>query len=914
MMELFAGIRRLRPCAVRAPMCAGVRPRRGTRPAGSRVKRKGNMMNRIKLAGICLLLAAAPLFGAEKFKDASEAKALLAKPGATDAEKFDASRYLAEGVAGGWSTWTPQFEAYYIELVPEEEYRKMGLDYRRYLEEALKLRSSDAQTRIDLGSYLAYLGESDKALDTLKPALAATNLTARQQADILIWMAESACQKGDMKAAKAHLEDLVSRKLNTAGRYSPDPAALAADALDALGEDDLDALKMPVYSDAKVYPAAQQAEYTDVFAPLSKGVALVLGKDIKTDDARVKMLKAKFSRFGIPIDAKASFAVRINTGEIEAPAKPEGYAVKVSKEGALLQGHDMLGTTWAVVSLIQLVDQQKKTLRICSVSDWPDVLMRSHTMTFRNGLEIDLFCKIDCGCQQTMRTMFFGDTPLRKLVAEQAIRRHRAFGLDYMAGDRSQTMYPKFPLTSERTFQRNLEHCSWIAAAGGIPYLLHDDSRHPLHPQDVKRSGNAAKQDMKYFTRLYRAVKEKYPGFRMHFGPVFYWGPYYSPGFKTLEKKYNEPWDKYNEAIKKELDPEIMVTWTGNRLVTYDNLKSDTDWAFSVFGRKPFYWQNRPGLHNGDVYPADVMPWSEWYFAEWGSNVSGHVVNSGLPSRASMCMTMGDALWNMKGYRAAESVRRALDALAGKGFHDIVKVSGDALAELDGYRYREFTPLALTEIPRIESCVARARKAFDEARAKFPGAMNMYAADLELNLTRAESLLKSAKAAAPDHFQKAYKGRIDATRGLAVKEAGLDEAKGDIFRTAADFLGGTFDGKRPADARFGMLLRAAGTPINRLGIPFDAAGSAPLELILCGSAETNRDLPVAMRITLNGKTLFDGACGLPEGEFGLARVKIPAGLVKPGRNVIDVACVSEGVSQHNGPWLLINYAIIRVAK
>ncbi|NLE66532.1 MAG: hypothetical protein GX608_03840, partial [Lentisphaerae bacterium] len=358
-------------------------------------------MNRMKLAGICLLLAAAPLFGAEKFKDASEAKALLAKPGATDAQKFDAYRHLAEGVAGGWSTWTPQFEAYYIELVPEEEYRKMRLDYRRYLEEALKLRSSDAQTRIDLGSYLAYLGESDKALDTLKPALAATNLTARQQADILIWMAESACQKGDMKAAKAHLEDLVSRKLNTSGRYSPDPAALAADALDALGEDDLDALKMPVYSDAKVYPAAQQAEYSDSFAPLSKGVALVLGKDIKADDARVKMLKAKFASFGIPIDAKATFAVRINTGEIEAPAKPEGYAVKVSKEGALLQGHDMLGTTWAVVSLIQLVDQQKKAVRICGVSDWPDVLMRSHTMTFRHGLEIDLFCKIDCGCQQT---------------------------------------------------------------------------------------------------------------------------------------------------------------------------------------------------------------------------------------------------------------------------------------------------------------------------------------------------------------------------------------------------------------------------------------------------------------------------------------------------------------------------------
>ena len=870
-------------------------------------------MNRIKFAGISILLAAAPLFGADAFKNTAEAQALLGRADATDDRKFEACRYLADGVAGGWSTWTPQFEAYYINLVPEAEYRQMRQDYRKYLEQALKLRSSDAKTRIDLGAYLAYLGESDKALETLKPALAATNLTERQQADILIWMAEAACQKGDMPSTKAFLEDLVSRKLKTAGRYSPDPAALAADALDAIGEDNLDALKMPVSSDAKVYPTAQQADYTDTFAPLSKGVALVLGKDIKEDDARVKMLKAKFARFGIAINAKAPFAVRINTGEIAAPEKPEGYALSVSKEGALLQGRDMLGTTWAVVSLVQLVDQQKKALHICRVSDWPDVPMRSHTTTFRYGLEIDLFCKISCGCQQSMRTLFFGDTPLRKLVTERAIRRHRAFGLDYMAGDRSQTMYPKFPLTSERTFQRNLEHCSWIAAAGGIPYIMHDDNRHPLHPQDVERSGNAANQDMEYLTRLYRAVKEKYPNFRMNFGPVFYWGPYYSPGYKTLEKQYNEPWDKYNEAIKKELDPEIMVTWTGYRLITYDNLNSDTDWAFNAFGRKPFYWQNRPGLHNGDVYPADVMPWTEWYCEGWGTNVSGNVVNSWLPSRASMCMTMGDALWNMKGYKADESVRRALDSLAGRGFHAIAKAAGDALAELDCYRYREFTPLALTEIPRIESCVARARKAFDEAREKFPGAMKMYAADLELNLARAESLLKSAKTAKPGHFQEAYKARIEATRSLAVKEAALDEAKGDIFRTAADFLGGTFDGTRPKDARFSMLLRAQGTPINRFGIPFDAAKSAPLELILCGSAETNRNQPVTMRITMNGKTVFDGACGFPEGEFGLARVKIPAELVKPGRNMLNLACTSKGVSQHNGPWLMVNYAIVRSA-
>ncbi len=868
-------------------------------------------MTNMKLLGMSLLLAAVPLFGAEAFKDAAEAQALLAKTDAPDGQKFEAYRYLAERVAGGWSTWSPQFEAYYIQLVPEEEYRKMRLDFRRYLEEALKLRSSDTQTRIELGAYLAYLGESDKALETLKPALSTSNLTERQQADILIWMAESAWQKGDLKATKSFLEDLVSRKLKTSGRMSPDPAALAADALDALGEDNLDALKMPVSSDAKVYPTAQQAEYTDAFAPLSKGVALVLGQDIPEDDARVKMLKTKFARFGIAFDAKAPFAIRINTGEIDAPEKAEGYAIRVSKEGALLQGRDMLGTTWAVVSLIQLVDQSKKSLRICRVSDWPDVLMRAHTTTFRHGLEIDLFCKIDCGCQQSMRTLFFGDTPLRKLVTEQAIRRHRAFGLDYMAGDRSQTMYPKFPLTSERTFQRNFEHCSWIAAAGGIAYIMHDDSRHPLHPQDVERSGNAANQDMKYLTRLYRAVKAKYPQFRMNFGPVFYWGPYFSPAFKTIEAKYNEPRDKYYEAIKTELDPEIMVSWTGYRLITYDNLKSDTDWAFNAFGRKPFYWQNRPGLHNGDVYPADIMPWTEWYFEGWGTNVSGYVLNSGLPSRASLCMTLADALWNRNGYKAAESVRRALDALAGRGFHDIVKVSGDALAELDGYRYREFTPLALTEIPRIESCVARARKAYDEACAKFPDAMKMYAADLAFNLTRSESLLKSAKAAKPGHFQAAYKNRISATRELAVKEAGLDEAKGDILRTAADFLGGALEGTRPTDARFGMVLRAEGTPIHRFGIPFDAVKRAPLELTLCGSAETNRELPVFMRITLNGKTVFDEACGFPEGSYGLVRVKLPAELVKAGSNLLDVACTSKGVSQHNGPWLMVNYAIVR---
>ncbi len=829
-----------------------------------------------------------------------------------------AGSVLHGAIDSGYKRYSDYWNAYYIELRPEAECRQMETDYRKYLEEAHKGKKDDPATCIEYAMFLVYLGRNDLAINVLSPFAGQTNLVPMQQANVGVWLAEASLNKGDKAGAIRRLEDLNQRNLKTNARGGPDPAELAREVLPWLKGLTLDELKLPVETGAKAFPKPQEATYTDAFAPL-KSVKLALGKDIKSDDARVTLLKTKFARFGIVVEETAPFTISINEEKIVAPAKEEGYALSVSKEGAVLQGHDKIGTTWAVVTLIQLADQANKSVRICDIRDWPETPRRGPLMSDYRSLEVALFTKSSMIGDQETLTQNWGETPLRLFSVLEPCRRCAEFGIAFYAGDRSLTMYPKYPLTSERTFKLHCDVFSKIAEAGGHVLFLYDDVRYPLHPQDVKINKNGAGQDAKYLTRLFREIRKKNPGFRMIYCQPFYWGPYYAGIFKAMEKEGNESWAAYNRSLMEYLDPEIDMFWTGIRLVSHDIAKSDTEWAKAAYGRKPFFWQNRPFphlYHFGAV--VDAIPWAGMHTEGIGADLNGAAYNQVSPDSAIPIAAWNEALWNQKQFDARESVRRAAELFCGKGFYETLEPGSKTFYEIDGYtREGQLTPYMLKHLDRFEAAVKTARAAYDKAIAAFPQC-KMYDCGgygYGTTLGHMENILKEAKAAKPDYFQTRFAAKIAAGRELAAKEAGFDPAKGDLYKSLPDILGGEIADyyiKRPKEPA-SILLRGVQLDqarVNWLEIPFDTTTPGKYELILAGQVEEHRNVPITWRILLNGQVVHEGLTGLKQGERAVAAYELPADKVAAG-NVIRIESLAQGGTPWNGPWIMIDYAVLK---
>lgn len=829
----------------------------------------------------------------------------------------------------GYKRYSDYWTAYYVDLRSEAECKKMETDYLKVLEDAYKGGKENPDTCIDYASYLVYIGQNDLAITVLSAANdlakvllsspnAVTKPTPTQQAHILVWLAEASLNKGDKAGAIRYLEELNQRKLKTNTRNGPNPAEFAQEALIWLKGLTLDELKLPVETGAKAFPIPQEAKYTDTFTAL-KSVKIALGKDIKSDDVRVKLLKTKFGRFGIKVEENALFTISINEGKITAPAKDEGYALSVTKAGAVLQGNDKLGTTWAVVSLIQLVDQANKSVRICEINDWPETPQRGPLMSDHRSVEVALFTKSSMVCDQETLTQNWGETPLRFSTVLEPCRLYAGFGINFYAGDRSLNMYPMYPLTSERTFKLHCDVFSKIAEAGGHVLFLYDDSRLPLHPKDVEINKNGSGQDAKYITRLFQEIRKKTPGFRMIYCQPYYWGPYYAGIFKAMEKGGNETWAEYNKSLKEHLDPEIDMFWTGVRLVSHDIAKSDTDWAKNAYGRKPLVWLNRPFPHayhfSGTV---DVIPWAKLFYDGIGSDLNGFSINQFSPDCAIPIAAINETLWNQKKSDARESVKRASEMFCGKGFFELLEPGSKAFYEIDRYsRQGQLTPYILKNLDKFEATVKIARDAYDKMKADYPNAA-MYDCGgygYATTLGTVEDLLKEAKAAKPDYFQTRFAAKIAAGRGLAEKEAGFDPAKGDQYKSLPGMLGGEIEdyyGKRQKDPAT-IILRGVQldqTRVNWLEIPFDTETPGKYDLVLAGQMEMHRDIPPTWRILINGKVVYEGVTGFKENEHAVSTYELPADKVAKN-NLIRIESTAQGGTPWNGPWIMIDYVVLK---
>lgn len=868
-----------------------------------------------------VLVALAQLYQASGAGDKADTahRKIVAMNDADPKNKSQALAALSSKVQGGrWNVWCPQYQARYIDLKPEAELEKMKKEYIDLLEKRMAIDSENPGFLMEYANYqLLTLEDIAKAEPVYKKIISFDKLADQQRAEACYGLVNAAFMRGNRPEAIKILKDFIALKLSAnAGRGQANYVAQLNNTAKVLDEDAmLDHFQLPLYSGARAFPQPQEAGYTDDFVPV-KAIRIELGKGLDMQTPGLRYILPKLKRMGVAIDNSSKFVLRINADDaLKAPEKKEGYALKVSKDGASITGFDKQGVTWGMVSFLQLFDNQNSpSVRVCSINDWPNMPVRGFYNTDVNAMipEMAIYSKMNLVIMQSANALGGGGvTPVLEAEMKAMTGMLRDFGFQVMYGAFAYTMYPMYPLTSERTFQLHQEVFGKVAALGAGIYFPYDDARYPMHPQDEKISKIGANQDAQYLTKLFRAIKAKHPTFSMIFCPPFYWGP-------DAPASYPEDRENYLRSLGENLDPEILVFWTGPRVKGYQVNPDQVKWITDLIKRKPTFGQNGWGAHNLIHYTADpIYGWKTWHYDGFQDGVHAYLCNSSVGNQAPLICTLGDWQWNEKGFDADQSTEAMVDAYYGKGMYAVMRPAVIELAKIDKYRYGVITAEAVHEIPMLEQVDKLATEALARAEALNKPALDRLPCYFKAGVDFAGKALASARNA-PD-FYKRYQKEIEAVTDQAKTDLGFDPAKGDILKHAVDFTGTqgpmVYGFKSPA--RFGAPFRGSEFQAKSACFSFECDPFPPTgayDLYLSGQYETAKDEPeFQIRILLNGEEVYKGPCGLAISDWKVSKFTLPFGKLKRG-NTIVIESATPGNVQTGPPWLLVNYVMLRKQK
>ena len=563
-------------------------------------------MEKTLIAAMCLA-AIAGVANADSIKDAR-----------ADIRSNSVSRIARDGCSRWYNAW-------YAENCTEAErdaiIERNIAAHRRWI----ALEPNAPAPHSDLGVTFVTAGRIAEAKKEFEIAIAAGDrLDAGRRAEARWEMASILWDEGDKKGAKRLLKEVadtpVADKFLSVTERAKYILAMAADR-----DADTEMFKLPHSTDCKPFPTPQEAKYGEKKVTLAKVEIKVKGLRDESgardegshasrashvsQDPIIRLLKKKLTRFGAKFE-KGGTPIEIEISPDAPVDKPEGYSLSVADGKVRVEARSRLGALWGVVSLIQCVDRRdekdgsdgrdKPSICECSIRDWP-VYQRRGVIDYweYDFLEYAIFNKMSTLTFNMGRE--YSLNSLDRLRYRIFAKRLNDFGIEAHFMIRDIAMNPLLPLTSERTWRLQLERAMFYGSIGvGCSYHL-DDHRFPMPKMDIEAAGTAANLDGKYMTKLYRAVKAKYPGFRMQFCPPFYWGPR-SPA------SYPEPREPYLKSLAADLDPEIDVYWTGGSVKSGEITVENVKWYSDLIGRKPtiFHNGNCIGQHNYIQYGADM--------------------------------------------------------------------------------------------------------------------------------------------------------------------------------------------------------------------------------------------------------------------------------------------------------------------
>ncbi|MFJ2213709.1 beta-N-acetylglucosaminidase domain-containing protein [Streptomyces sp. NPDC101062] len=123
----------------------------------------------------------------------------------------------------------------------------------------------------------------------------------------------------------------------------------------------------------------------------------------------------------------------------------------------------------------------------------------------------------------------------------------------------------------------------------------------------------------------------------------------------------------YKKVLREQLDPQVVVQWTGNDVVPPSISVADARAASAVWGRKVFLWDNYPVNDYGQTTGRLLMAPYDRREAGLHEELSGIVLNPMNQAAASKVALFGGAsfAWNDRGYDAGRTWRAAAGHLSG---------------------------------------------------------------------------------------------------------------------------------------------------------------------------------------------------------------------------------------------------------
>ena len=696
-----------------------------------------------------------------------------------------------------------------------------------------------------------------------------------------------------------------------------------------------DPYMMPYYT-GKILPTPKNVVYNNEYLSLAN-TAIILN-NIQQTDPRLKHLLDRITRYG----GKYVFAsqdspeytciIKINDASLTPPLNVQGNIIQSSGKTVSLNGTDYQGLLWAISSLNQMIfiKDGETVVRTVDLVDWPDSELRgmlpestydikqlAHLMVafklnlvdFRATLSQDIEHGTDW---RLPRSTIFHDR------LNEAKDQLTSLEFVWYAGARflGYDQVPQINCSSQADFDIIYNNfAAPIANAGGNLSVQFDDTRYPLHPDDLNTFGTAAIADSFLLTKLSQNLSSDYPGRRIAFTPPYYWGP-------IAPNPLPESRDVYLNVIGN-LPQNIDVYWTGPRVRSDTVLPVHVSWEVARINRKPLIFQNGIGTpHAYDFhYMTDpVYSLSNWYYDGYLNDTKAYMLNGGDIEKSGALVSIADWAWNQALFNPDSTIKEASIKLTGATAYPILKAMNTELSVFDPYNF-EMSFDAIRD-------AAMLNEALNNLERLYVGLGEVYGKNVEFwtnvnsgHIDRARHFMEQVNLAAQDPIVQQIISRPDAslTMYYAVKDGNFDPNSTDILIEPGDFSGCGVMNYGYTNATSGIALEdrptafitGTGTPTYQMTTSFALSSFPPTnnyQLIISG-ADDFLTAKCPIKITFNNVVLFDNLNPFLNTQWNTQTLSITAGSFN-ATNVLTITNTALNGNFDAPPAFLVNYVVL----
>nr|WP_258310639.1 beta-N-acetylglucosaminidase domain-containing protein [Streptomyces sp. FT05W] len=372
-------------------------------------------------------------------------------------------------------------------------------------------------------------------------------------------------------------------------------------------------------------------------------------------------------------DRAVAAALRATGGTVPGTLVAEGYSLASRGQSIVLAGNDGDGVYYAAQTLRQLVTG-KRTVAAVSITDHPAMPLRgsiegfygapwSHAdrldqLAFYGDIKANTYIytpKDDAYLREEWREPYPADelADLRELI-DQATAHHVDFtyalspGLSVCYSDPADVSALKTKLGT--LYDQGAR--SFYVALDDISYTKWNcEADQEKYGAPGRGSAGQAQAD------LLNAVQHDFIDTHPDAAPL-----------QFVPTEYSDTADSaYKSVLREQLDPKVVVQWTGTDVVPPSISVSDAEAASAVWGRKVFLWDNYPVNDYGQTTGRLLMAPYDKREAGLHKALSGIVLNPMNQAAASKVALFGGAsfAWNDEDYDPARTWRAAAGYLAG---------------------------------------------------------------------------------------------------------------------------------------------------------------------------------------------------------------------------------------------------------